>query len=1245
MSKRESLTRWLTATERAQRDVAVSRQVSALSRVGQVSRSTILLAEQDVAIDEALNSGIDAENNNEMTDENLDLSDDNTDAISDSQDDSDGMFEEEFEQRTDAGENLIIAFQNLEQLETDLEAARQEIVDARAELDEKLGGLDEDVAAAQQRLTEAEQRLQEAEQSLNEMTDELAEAVANSAEAKERTVQIGRTVDGLNRVFAGRQSPGRGYIGLENLAPSIVGSGQWAEVRRNHLVNPNVTSGSWGFNAAVPPSYGAGFADFTFNENSWASFSRIASPVNAGSTAAFPTGTVLRAGMLVENIGSIPFSVGVGLLRYNATIGATNTVVELQPGAKQWVVSPDYTISSSDDGRFRPIVNPGNTVIPAGAKLRVYDGAVVAPVTGAMPNVVCPIAGSLADRSVDPDMRMRWLGAVNNSVSVMEIETIAGLGGLNAVAGLSEAGGMPAARIISTSETLAGSARFFPTGTVTSGVAEGVIHIPAGRTEPGAFSNQLRIVFPGSIPTIISNIAPNIPGPHKVRAEWSGATPSNINYYNGAHDTDVRWTNMGVYAGAVPADAEPLHNGDLWYVLDADLNVSAIRIWNGQDWVAYKLVADSVVAANSIGAPLIKAGTIQALVAEIQDAFIRNANIQDLDVGKLIASNATLREAVVEKLWAEVVRTKFLTVTEKLIGQDALFTGAVGAEQLATNALDFKVARGMQMIAALIQAGDGFLISETDGLMQWAPDGRLNVWLPADGSPAQFRGDLTARSLTVPGRATFEGEAEVSSGGALTISSGVTTPAVPPSVSAAYEQIRLPNLTVDGKTWGPAFAGGNMWRAVNVHNSDQDYLEKYTLTGQLVATYPVAGNPNGLTAIGNELFIMSAPHTYPTGNPVDEVLVYNTSGVFQRKFAYTHGGSNTYRPGIGNDGTNYVIAQCTKAGILTWRRFNPTTGALISTVTTNDNFRANVAGIYIGAGDFGATRVVVAKPVGGNLRQLVVFSENGQTYYPESSWYTPSQDSDIRGISWQDGKFWSLTRDGIVTAYEPVSSPRIVGDDTNNWWVGYTWAATSPARQTPLSPTVRFVYPRRAKVRISLPDIPKGVQRANVYIDPGTVEPTRTQWTPPIYMTTTTRVNALLPRAGSDQPPLTNSFPSADPGRIKSANAMFDVDGLGVGKWGPYRFDAAGAVTGSGTVIGGEVTTSTVGANGGMQEVTITLPAGRYTTPPVVVASSNNGRVNATPTSVTTTSFALRAWNFTTVAANTVGLTWQAMER
>lgn len=67
-----------------------------------------------------------------------------------------------------------------------------------------------------------------------------------------------------------------------------------------------------------------------------------------------------------------------------------------------------------------------------------------------------------------------------------------------------------------------------------------------------------------------------------------------------------------IYAGATeptpPKDG--LKAGDLWYQTNADSQIFAVKVWNGTQWNAYDLLANSLLVAGSVGSTLIADGAV-----------------------------------------------------------------------------------------------------------------------------------------------------------------------------------------------------------------------------------------------------------------------------------------------------------------------------------------------------------------------------------------------------------------------------------------------------------------------------------------------------------------------------------------------------------------------------------------------------------------------------------------------------------
>lgn len=356
----------------------------------------------------------------------------------------------------------------------------------------------------------------------------------------------------------------------KNIAPPIVGSGDFVEVRRNRARRPRAVSGShWG----VSPGTG-GSASMTHLPE-WGT---IPEP--------FLRATVTRAATGQPNITNIqptPTSqtwvdVTPGeTITYSLYVAASGR--EVRVGIR-WYVD-GYTLISS---QFLPyevheIEQPrrrGETVtVPAGAtSCRIIvemDGAELGDslLAGAL------MVGSgeeyfdgsttlaTAGDTVQPeDFRWRWLGEPNASESVMEIERVRGLTSSLAIAGKSTWEGLPAVRIIPTASSASSMAYVsIPPEARESGTVVATLrsHAPQRGTRNSS-ALKLRV----GAPLQDSGNPPNEEGTFPQRHSYTGLTGTYRMYlWNGASrgNGDVWWTDIGLFAGQTD-DRIPGFDGD-----------------------------------------------------------------------------------------------------------------------------------------------------------------------------------------------------------------------------------------------------------------------------------------------------------------------------------------------------------------------------------------------------------------------------------------------------------------------------------------------------------------------------------------------------------------------------------------------------------------------------------------------------------------------------------------------------------
>ncbi|WP_430600349.1 hypothetical protein [Brevibacterium sp. K72] len=703
------------------------------------------------------------------------------------------------------------------------------------------------------------------------------------------------------------------------------------------------------------------------------------------------------------------------------------------------------------------------------------------------------------------------------------------------------------------------------------------------------------------------------------------------------------------------------------------------------------------LAANVLEVSNLKAGLaamaeavvqkIAAATASIQQADIRNlfvtgqstlstvvaqtiaadvAKFLKIEVGQLLAGTATMDQATVRKLFADVVVAGMAVATE-FIGENAILTGAVTASKItASEELWAKIGEFVRIRTGMLEADaiDGMVITgatiqtartgarvtqDASGIAVYDDADDWRVRLTPYGST--FKGDLEAESMVATGPAEFRHtENRLGQGAKLVLEAGVTDPTAPPVVQPYWASVGF-TPPEGGVLYGLAYADGKYWTFVDVPNaSEVDRLISIDpATGVVGDNIPMTDQfwaAGGVTAIGSELFLLGQK----SGTPYKYfVRVYSTAGAFLREWEYTDVGWSktnplTYKPGIGTDGTNVVIAQCTDAGSLIWRTYNKTTGATIATVDCKDGTKSDVGGIYIGPGDWGGGTFVTVRKTSGNVGDAIVTFSTSGVWDPAKSWKTAENGRDT-GLAFADGKFRTLNGGGgRINEYAPPTT----GDDSPDWWVAYRWETDFDSDNaldytSRISPPTRFTWPRRARLKALGSPLPVGVETIGGFTAKKATTPERTDFRRSFTNTQQGKSVALWHYLDSETtvPAEVNTYPTATPATIASASNTFEVKGDGSGRWGPLSF-SQNTVTGVPKVASGVVQLN-VPSNNGRVSATVTLPAGRFTTKPAIQVTARTAWPvvhAATFIDETTTSFVVWARRDT---AGPIDVAWTAI--
>lgn len=189
-----------------------------------------------------------------------------------------------------------------------------------------------------------------------------------------------------------------------------------------------------------------------------------------------------------------------------------------------------------------------------------------------------------------------------------------------------------------------------------------------------------------------------------------------------------------------------------------------------------KLQALQEITDELANAEPLSTSELLALIATIDTAFINSAMINDLDVGKLtVTETSTLNEAVIQKLFAEVVKAKVVEITEELIGKNGTFTGKLTAEHLDVQTLSGATINGLR-----INGGSFVQYATTDPARVYPLQSELPV--PGDwqgGTTHEFSSDSLQHNTD--GSITITGEPDKGSVTALWVNEGRVTSTVAPS--------------------------------------------------------------------------------------------------------------------------------------------------------------------------------------------------------------------------------------------------------------------------------------------------------------------------------------------------------------------------------------------------------------------------------------------------------------------------------
>lgn len=357
--------------------------------------------------------------------------------------------------------------------------------------------------------------------------------------------------------------------------PNLVGSGVFAEVRRNAQVNPSFEggfTGHWGSNQALS---GVEITADTDNPHSGMYCGKVVANGAVGQQGINQTNTIPRIapGTVCTFSAWVRFPAGHKFRANLQRRDSSNTYID--------GVTVDYT----GTGDWQRVHVTRTDLVPQNrVSLAIYMVA-ASPVTFWIDDALCEWRDQLLpffspEDPGDADMRARFLGDSKQTECVLEIETVRDLAPSGLIVGVSTFEGKPAARLIATSVS-AGAPRAImkvPEHMRAAGVAMGTLHVVAPRSGGGNVYNPSLAAYS---PQQTSGAMPNVqPGSYPLRVEYAALTTVfEVGFYalGFAGNPDVYWTDPGLYP---PGYTGPAFSGDTGHV---EVAGSALHTkWDGE---------------------------------------------------------------------------------------------------------------------------------------------------------------------------------------------------------------------------------------------------------------------------------------------------------------------------------------------------------------------------------------------------------------------------------------------------------------------------------------------------------------------------------------------------------------------------------------------------------------------------------------------------------------------------------------
>lgn len=547
------------------------------------------------------------------------------------------------------------------------------------------------------------------------------------------------------------------YRAGKNLFPPLVESGDWTDLKRNYHQNPLAVEGGKAI-ANFTPGNGTGTSYWISDADdgplptirSWRRFVWSTPAVSGSGGWSGYTGTGYIHPLVAKAGDTITFSFyyrttsTAPISRYPRVYvfsGSTTTHVQSSQSAAQTISAADGWVRMSHTFTLdQDIDGVGSWIFFTGGPGPVSSGD-MEDLTGYQYEVgsITPFMGGDTKYLDDINQRTRFEGEKNNSTTVLEGRLVPGWSSSSssAKATLGSVGSTPALTVTPTAQSGTGIytltdipqiARSAGTVVATAHVTDTIIG------SAHAYANAIRVGEPWSSKSQSPDTVLDAPGIYRQRIYYDNLTSRfQVLLYRGGNflNAPVKFTNLSLYEGdffdfSKWQTTEPTyaHDREVWRTEKIVYDDGTVEYTEPTRVEFLNAIESAEYIESLLGKQayfdVMRSGKLQAIVAEIQDAFIKSANIQELDLGKLtVVEGAEMNEAVIERVWSEVVRTKFLEVTDEIITRDVIATNAITARHMAA-----EFYHGREFFGGVFNGGE---------FIQYAAEGGIAVYPDTTG--------------------------------------------------------------------------------------------------------------------------------------------------------------------------------------------------------------------------------------------------------------------------------------------------------------------------------------------------------------------------------------------------------------------------------------------------------------------------------------------------------------------------------